>query len=130
MLTEVLLCICSSNVDTVEIHGFAQITELLIANQDETGGAAADRQRRTKSSYEDAFRQAVIDKAEGSRIPLKGVESHSFYARAREAFAIVATGQRRAYGCVIIKKRCGIAVMKSFPKAHGVSATEFQKAEY
>ncbi len=48
--------------------------------------------------------QAVIDKAEGRHIPLVGVERHAFYKRAKEAYAVIATSERRFYGCVILKK--------------------------
>ncbi len=48
--------------------------------------------------------QAIIDRAEGRPVPLAGVERHEFYRRAREAFAIVATGEARAYGCLLLRK--------------------------
>lgn len=49
--------------------------------------------------------QAIIDRHEGAgRFNLEGIERHAFYARSRDAFAIVATGERRPYGCVILKK--------------------------
>lgn len=48
--------------------------------------------------------QAVIDKAEGRHVPFVGVERHAFYARAKNAFAVVATSERRLYGDVIVKK--------------------------
>lgn len=32
------------------------------------------------------------------------IERHAFYARARDAFAVVATGERRFYGNVILRK--------------------------
>lgn len=32
------------------------------------------------------------------------IERHTFYARARDAFAVVATGERRFYGNVILRK--------------------------
>lgn len=48
--------------------------------------------------------QTVIDKAEGRHIPLVGIDRNAFYLRAKEAFAIVATGERRLYGCILIKK--------------------------
>ncbi len=56
--------------------------------------------------------QAVIDRQEsqqeGRRVALIGIERQAFYARAREAFAIVLTGEMRPYGCVLLKK--GVAV--------------------
>jgi L-fucose mutarotase len=48
--------------------------------------------------------QQVIDKWEGRHLPIAGIERHAFYERARQAFAIVITGEQRTYGCIIIKK--------------------------
>ena len=48
--------------------------------------------------------QAVIDKREGKSSPLAKIERFAFYERAKKAFAIVATGELRTYGCVVIKK--------------------------
>ena len=46
----------------------------------------------------------AIDRAVGRRQPLVGIERFAFYERAAEAFAIVATGERRHYGCFLFKK--------------------------
>jgi L-fucose mutarotase len=48
--------------------------------------------------------QQAIDRAVGRRQPLVGIERFAFYERAAEAFAIVATGERRHYGCFLFKK--------------------------
>ncbi len=48
--------------------------------------------------------QKIIDQEEGKPVPLVKVERHAFYERARQSFAIIATGELRTYGCVIIKK--------------------------
>jgi L-fucose mutarotase len=48
--------------------------------------------------------QEAIDRAVGRRQPLVGVERFAFYERAGQAFAIVATGERRHYGCFLFKK--------------------------
>jgi L-fucose mutarotase len=48
--------------------------------------------------------QGVIDKAEGRHVPLLGIERNAFYARAKEAFAVVVTSERRLYGDIIVKK--------------------------
>ncbi len=48
--------------------------------------------------------QAVIDAAEGRPRPMVGIERYAFYAAAREAFAIVRTGERRFYGCFMFRK--------------------------
>jgi L-fucose mutarotase len=52
--------------------------------------------------------QEVIDKAEGRHVPLAGIERHAFYERAKKAYAILATGEMRPYGCILIKK--GVAL--------------------
>ncbi|HLK24144.1 MAG TPA: RbsD/FucU domain-containing protein [Caulobacteraceae bacterium] len=67
-----------------------------------------------------AFRMAVVDApdetppitaefaaalAAGGYVgPVEAIERHAFYARAREAFAIVASGETRLYGNLILKK--------------------------
>ncbi|SFO36734.1 L-fucose mutarotase [Bradyrhizobium sp. Ghvi] len=48
--------------------------------------------------------QAVIDRAEGRSWPLVGVERHAFYERARTAYCVIATGERRFYGCFLFSK--------------------------
>jgi L-fucose mutarotase len=47
--------------------------------------------------------QAIIDRVEGGRFRLATIERFAFYARAREAFAVVQTGETRLYGCVLLK---------------------------
>lgn len=48
--------------------------------------------------------QLVIDGNEGRSVKLAPLERHAFYARAREAFGIVLTGELRPYGCILVKK--------------------------
>jgi L-fucose mutarotase len=48
--------------------------------------------------------QAEIDRAEGRARPMIGIERFDFYDRAREAFAVIQTGERRFYGCFIFRK--------------------------
>lgn len=48
--------------------------------------------------------QKVIDKAEGRHVEIAGISREAFYERARKAFAVLATGEQRVYGCLIIKK--------------------------
>ena len=48
--------------------------------------------------------RAVIARREGPRFKLASLERFAFYERARRCFAIVATGERRLYGNVILKK--------------------------
>jgi L-fucose mutarotase len=48
--------------------------------------------------------QAEIDAAEGRPWPMGSVERFAFYERARNAYAVIASGERRFYGCFILKK--------------------------
>lgn len=51
----------------------------------------------------DEFR-ASIRRHEGEGFGLARLERFAFYAQARQAFAIVATGERRLYGNIILRK--------------------------
>lgn len=48
--------------------------------------------------------QAVIDSREGRSWPMGQVERFAFYDKARDAYAVVVTGETRFYGCFILKK--------------------------
>jgi len=48
--------------------------------------------------------QAAIDAAEGKSWPLVSLERHAFYARAKAAFCVIQTGERRFYGCFAFTK--------------------------
>ena len=48
--------------------------------------------------------QAAIDRAEGRARPMVGIERFEFYERAKEAYAVIQTGERRFYGCFILRK--------------------------
>lgn len=48
--------------------------------------------------------QHAVDAAEGRARPLVGVERYAFYARARQAYCVVQTGERRFYGCFALRK--------------------------
>jgi L-fucose mutarotase len=37
-------------------------------------------------------------------LPLAKIERYAFYERAKKAYAILATGELRPYGCILIKK--------------------------
>jgi L-fucose mutarotase len=47
--------------------------------------------------------QGIIDLAEGGRFKLARIERFAFYERARQAFALVRTGETRLYGNVLVK---------------------------
>jgi L-fucose mutarotase len=48
--------------------------------------------------------QTSLERAEGRPIPLAPIERHEFYARARQAFAVVATGETAVYANLLLKK--------------------------
>lgn len=48
--------------------------------------------------------QKLLDGAEARHVSIERVERFAFYERAKQAFAVVATGERALYGNVIIKK--------------------------
>ncbi len=48
--------------------------------------------------------KATAAAAEGRTVEFEAVERFAFYDRTREAFAVVATGERRLYGNVILVK--------------------------
>ncbi|PWW00022.1 L-fucose mutarotase [Hoeflea marina] len=48
--------------------------------------------------------QKAIDAAEGRPRPMIAIERFAFYDKAREAFAVIQTGERRFYGCFIFRK--------------------------
>jgi len=48
--------------------------------------------------------QRVVDRAEGKSMPLKPVERFAFYERAKQAYCIIQTGERRFYGCFAFRK--------------------------
>ena len=48
--------------------------------------------------------KTIIAKNEGAKFNLHSIERFKFYERANRAFAMVATGERRLYGNIILKK--------------------------
>lgn len=48
--------------------------------------------------------QVEVDRAEGRPRPLPGVERFAFYDLARRAYAVIQTGERRFYGCFMLRK--------------------------
>lgn len=47
---------------------------------------------------------AVAEAAEGGKVQMGSIERMAFYERAREAYAVVACGETRPYGCFLLKK--------------------------
>ncbi len=48
--------------------------------------------------------QSAIDTAEGSPRKMIGIERFAFYDLARDAYAVIQTGERRFYGCFMFRK--------------------------
>ena len=48
--------------------------------------------------------QAVIYTAEGRPRPMAGIERFAFYDMAKQAYAVIQTGERRFYGCFMLRK--------------------------
>jgi L-fucose mutarotase len=48
--------------------------------------------------------QALIDEVAAEDVSLGRIERFAFYARVKDAFAVVATAERRLYGNIILKK--------------------------
>lgn len=48
--------------------------------------------------------QRAVDAAEGRSLPMIGVERYAFYERAKQAYCVIQTGERRFYGCFAFRK--------------------------
>ena len=48
--------------------------------------------------------QAVLDAAEGKSWPMMSIERFAFYERAKQAYCVIQTGERRFYGCFAFRK--------------------------
>jgi L-fucose mutarotase len=48
--------------------------------------------------------QREIGRAEGRHSPIGSIERFAFYERARQSYCVIATGERRFYGCFVFQK--------------------------
>ena len=48
--------------------------------------------------------QTAIDKSQGKPWPMISIERFAFYERAKEAYCVIQTGERRFYGCFAFRK--------------------------
>jgi L-fucose mutarotase len=48
--------------------------------------------------------QQEIDRAEGKSWPMVSIERMAFYEHAKKAYCVIASGERRFYGCFIFRK--------------------------
>ena len=48
--------------------------------------------------------QTAIDAAEGAPRPMTSIERFAFYERAKQAYCVIQTGERRFYGCFAFRK--------------------------
>ena len=67
------------------------------------GTSTSAAESRTRPAVQGEV-QAVIAKHEGGAFKLKPVERFEFYDRASSSYAILATSERRLYGCFIFTK--------------------------
>ncbi len=48
--------------------------------------------------------EALLEKAEGKALSLDAIDRFAFYDRSKEAYAVIASGERRLYANIILKK--------------------------
>lgn len=48
--------------------------------------------------------QSAINAAEGKDWPMVSIERYAFYERAKQAYCVIQTGERRFYGCFAFRK--------------------------
>ncbi len=48
--------------------------------------------------------QGACDSAEGTAVSIEAIDRFAFYDRAKKAYAVVQSGERRLYGNIILKK--------------------------
>lgn len=48
--------------------------------------------------------QKAVDAAEGKSLPMISIERYAFYERAKQAYCVIQTGERRFYGCFAFRK--------------------------
>ncbi|MCT9000201.1 RbsD/FucU family protein [Chelativorans intermedius] len=48
--------------------------------------------------------QKAVDAAQGRPWPMIGIERYAFYERAKQAYCVIQTGERRFYGCFAFRK--------------------------
>lgn len=48
--------------------------------------------------------QQMIDAAEGRSWPMMSIERYAFYERAKQAYCVIQTAERRFYGCFAFRK--------------------------
>jgi len=48
--------------------------------------------------------QEVINATEGAERPMISIERFAFYDQAKQAYAVIQTGERRFYGCFLLRK--------------------------
>ncbi|CAB3750222.1 RbsD/FucU family protein [Paraburkholderia solisilvae] len=63
--------------------------------------------------------QAEVNAAEGRDVPFAPIERHAFYARARKAYCVIATGELRGYGCFVFTKGVMLAPDAARPAGSG-----------
>ena len=76
---------------------------MAIQGEDDEYGTM-DQLDRIAAQRAQAEVQAEINAAEGSDRPMISIERFAFYDMARQAYAVIQTGERRFYGCFMFRK--------------------------
>jgi len=76
------------------LDDFVETPALRMEVQDDPGAVPAVQQAV----------QVEVDAASGRALPMGAVERFAFYEQAARAYAVVASGERRFWGCFIFKK--------------------------
>ncbi|KDR10789.1 FucU-like protein [Zootermopsis nevadensis] len=62
----------------------------------------ADVKRGVKTPIWGTY-QEIINRSEGREVPMKSLERFSFYERAKNAYAVVNTGETKIYANIVLK---------------------------
>ena len=74
------------------------------AGEDLAGAQQHVRCRQAVEGPIGAAERNGIDRAAGKASPMGSIERFAFYERARQAYCVIATGERRFYGCFVFQK--------------------------
>jgi len=77
-------------------HVYAPVTLMDLVNKDKNNGMVDPPVWQT---YKD-----ILDEAEKKNVNVAKIERFEFYEKAKECFAVVATGEKTAYGNIILQK--------------------------
>lgn len=77
-------------------HVYAPVTLMDLVNKDKNNGMEEPAVWKTY--------QEIVDKAVNKKVPVVKIERFKFYEQAKESYAVVATGEKSAYGNIMLQK--------------------------